>query len=102
MNVTNSLTTRKSTRAYTNKNVEVSLVNAILKQAMLSPSGDNHQPWQVAVLTGKAKDNLCGKLEQAFRSGVKPIMDYEYYPQNKKSEKDTVWFGEYKNNRKEC
>ena len=102
MNVTNSLTTRKSTRAYTNKKVEVSLVNAILKQAMLSPSGDNHQPWQVAVLTGKAKANLCGKLEQAFRSGVKPIMDYEYYPQNKKSEKETNWFGEYKDNRKEC
>ena len=23
---------------------------------------DNHQPWQVAVLTGKSKNNLCNKL----------------------------------------
>jgi len=69
---------------------------------MLSPSGDNHQPWQVAVLTGDAKNNLSTKLEDAFRSGKQPAMDYEYYPQDKKSEKDTKWFSKYKENRKEC
>ena len=102
MIVSDALIRRKSTRAYLNKEVDIDIINRILEQAMLSPSGDNHQPWQVAVLTGDAKNNLSTKLEDAFRSGKQPAMDYEYYPQDKKSEKDTKWFGKYKENRKEC
>ena len=102
MIVSDALIRRKSTRAYLNKEVDIDIINRILEQAMLSPSGDNHQPWQVAVLTGDAKNNLSTKLEDAFRSGKQPAMDYEYYPQDKKSEKDTKWFSKYKENRKEC
>jgi nitroreductase len=102
MIVSDALIRRKSIRAYLDKEVEISTVNHILEQAILSPSGDNHQPWQVAVLTGGAKNNLCAKLENAFISGKQPVMDYEYYPQDKKSEKDTKWFGKYKENRKAC
>ena len=102
MSVSDAIKKRKSTRAYLNEEIDTDIINSILEQAMLSPSGDNHQPWQVAVLTGKSKDSLCNKLEDAFRSGKQPIMDYEYYPQDKKSEKDTKWFGKYKENRKAC
>jgi nitroreductase len=102
MIVSKALITRKSTRAYLNKSVDLDIVNSILKGAMQSPSGDNHQPWQVAVLTDNAKKNLCNKLEDAFLTGKQPAMDYEYYPQDKNSEKDTVWFGKYKENRKAC
>lgn len=102
MIVSDALIRRKSTRAYLNKEVDIDIINRILEQAMLSPSGDNHQPWQVAVLTDDAKNNLCTKLEGAFRSGKQSAMDYEYYPQDKKSEKDTKWFGKYKENRKAC
>ena len=102
MRVEDALFIRKSTRAFLKDPVDMSIITNILEQAKLSPSGDNHQPWQVAVLTGKAKDNLCSKLEEAFRSGKEPAMDYEYYPQNKKSEKETKWFSSYKENRKAC
>lgn len=102
MNVSDAIKKRKSTRAFLDKQVYPHIVVKILEQAKRSPSGDNHQPWDVAVLTGEAKNNLCTKLEEAFRSGKKPEMDYEYYPQNKKSEKDTKWFGKYKENRKAC
>ena len=100
--VSNAVARRKSIRAFLDKDVPLKLLDDILTRAMLSPSGDNHQPWQVAVLSGQAKDNLCSKLEEAFRSGKQPVMDYEYYPQDKKSEKETEWFGKYKDNRKEC
>jgi len=102
MSVSDSLKRRKSTRAFTDKPVSVHTLIKILEQAKQAPSGDNHQPWQVAVLTGEAKDSLCNKLEDAFRTGVQPAMDYEYYPQDKKSETDTNWFGKYKENRKAC
>lgn len=102
MNVSDAIKKRKSTRAFLDKQVYPHIVVKILEQAKRSPSGDNHQPWDVAVLTGEAKNSLCIKLEEAFRSGKKPEMDYEYYPQNKKSEKDTKWFGRYKENRKAC
>jgi len=102
MNVNDAIRKRKSTRAFLNKEVYPHIVVKILEQAKRSPSGDNHQPWDVVVLTGETKNNLCLKLEEAFRSGKQPVMDYEYYPQNKKSEKDTKWFGRYKENRKAC
>ena len=102
MSVSGALNKRKSTRAFLSKPVPKEIIEKILDQARLAPSGDNHQPWRVAVLTGKAKSNLCNKLEQAFRSGVEPKMDYEYYPQNKASEKETEWFGSYTDNRKAC
>jgi len=100
--VSDALTSRKSIRAYLDKEVPIDILSKILEQATQSPSGDNHQPWQVAVLTGESKNNLCNELEEAFRSDKLPEMDYEYYPQDKKSEKDTNWFGKYKENRKAC
>jgi len=102
MIVSDALATRKSTRAFLNKEVSIDTINKILEQAKQAPSGDNHQPWQVAVLTGTSKNNLCNKLEEAFSSGITPVMDYEYYPFDKFSEKDAEWFGEYKQRRKEC
>tara|TARA_B110001454_G_C12715726_1_gene432491 strand:+ start:1350 stop:2039 length:690 start_codon:yes stop_codon:yes gene_type:complete len=102
MIVSDALAKRKSTRAFLDKKVPANIIIRMLDQANRSPSGDNHQPWQVAVLTGESKNRLCDKLEEAFRSGVQPSMDYEYYPQDKKSEKDTKWFGKYKERRKEC
>ena len=100
--VSDTLSRRKSTRAFIDRKVPPNIIIKILDQAKHAPSGDNHQPWQVAVLTGEAKNNLCAKLEEAFKSGKQPAMDYEYYPQDKKSEKDTKWFGKYKERRKEC
>ena len=94
MDVKTALAERKSTRAFLDKDVSISIINEIINQAKTAPSGVNTQPWQVAVVTGESKDRLCNKLEKAFRGGKKGAMDYKYYP--------VEWLGEYKQRRKEC
>jgi len=102
MIVSDALKKRKSVRAFLDRPVPPPILIKILEQAKRAPSGDNHQPWEVAILTGEAKNSLSVKLEEAFRSGEQPTMDYEYYPQNKKSEKDTEWKGKFKERRMNC
>jgi len=94
MNVETALLNRKSTRAFLDKDVPVDLINNILEQAKMAPSGVNTQPWQVAVVTGQSKRNIEKKMEDAFRSGTKGVMEYEYYP--------TEWDEKYKQRRKAC
>ena len=94
MNVIKALEQRKSTRAFLSKEVEQEKINTILNAARHAPSGTNTQPWQVAVVTGKAKIKLQTKIEQAFRAGDKGKADYTYYPD--------VWQQPYASRRKEC
>ncbi len=94
MDVKTALAERKSTRAFLDKDVSISVINEIINQAKTAPSGVNTQPWQVAVVTGESKDRLCSKLEKAFRGGKNGVMDYKYYP--------VEWLGEFKKRRKEC
>ena len=94
MDVKTALEQRKSTRAFLDKEVSIDVINKIIEQAKTAPSGVNTQPWKVAIVTGKSKDNICSKLEKAFRDGNKGAMDYKYYP--------TEWTGEYKQRRREC
>ncbi len=94
MDVKTALSKRKSTRAFLDKEISIDIVNEIIEQSKTAPSGVNTQPWQVAVLTGESKNNLCNKFEKAFRDGLKGSMDYKYYP--------VEWKDEYKERRKEC
>ena len=94
MEVKTALTQRKSTRAFLDKPVTKKLINNILKFARCAPSGVNTQPWQVAVVSGKSKENLQRKIETAFRNGEKSNSDYQYYP--------LTWTEEFKSRRKEC
>ena len=94
MDVKTALLNRKSTRAFLNREVSIDKINEIIEQSKAAPSGVNTQPWQVAVLSGESKENLCNKFEKAFRSGQKGSMDYKYYP--------VEWKSEYKERRKEC
>ncbi|WP_455365124.1 nitroreductase [Kaarinaea lacus] len=80
MNVKDALIQRKSTRAFLDKPVTTETINKVLGVARHAPSGANTQPWQVAVVTGDMKQQLQQKVEAAFRSGIKPKMDYQYYP----------------------
>ena len=80
MKVKESLTMRKSTRAFLAKSVETEKIKRILNAARYAPSGANTQPWQVAVVVGDKKHQLEQLIENAFRSGVKAKMDYQYYP----------------------
>ncbi len=94
MNVTEALKTRKSTRAFLDKAVESEKITAILDAARHAPSGVNTQPWQVAVVSGKAKQSLQEKIEATFRGGDKGKADYGYYP--------TEWKEPFTTRRKEC
>lgn len=94
MTVAEALVQRKSVRAFLDKKVSLELINTILEQAKYAPSGVNTQPWQVVVVRGESKQNLCAKMENAFRAGKKAQMDYQYYPLD--------WQGAYKERRKEC
>ena len=77
MDVKTALLNRKSTRAFLNREVSIDKINEIIEQSKTAPSGVNTQPWQVAVLSGESKENLCNKFEKAFRSGQKGSMDYK-------------------------
>jgi len=94
MNVSEALNTRKSTRAFLPKSVDKAIIDRILSAARHAPSGTNTQPWQVAVVTGDTKQQLCQELETAFRNQVDRKMDYHYYPEE--------WVDPYKSRRKAC
>lgn len=80
MNVSEALQRRKSTRAYLDKAVSMDTVNEILQAARHAPSGVNTQPWQVAVVSGQKKQDVCAKMEAEFRQSGQGTMDYGYYP----------------------
>jgi len=94
MNVSEALSIRKSTRAFLPKSVDKAIIDRILAAARHAPSGTNTQPWQVAVVTGEKKQQLCQELETAFRNKVERNMDYHYYPEE--------WVDPYKTRRKAC
>lgn len=94
MKVEEALKIRKSVRAFTDKAVTEEQVRQILNAARCAPSGVNTQPWQVAVLSGEAKQQLQTRIELAFRGGEKSSMEYQYYP--------SEWREPYTSRRKEC
>jgi len=94
MNIVDALTQRKSTRAFLNKPVEQEIIINILKAARHAPSGTNAQPWLVAVVTGKKKDELTQAMENSFKNDGIGTMDYKYYPE--------TWRNPYKKRRVAC
>jgi len=80
MNVIDALQQRKSTRAFLPRPVDKEKIVTILQAARHAPSGTNAQPWQVAVVSGKKKDELTNAMERAFRENGPGDMDYHYYP----------------------
>lgn len=94
MNVSEALLKRSSTRAYLAKPVEPEKIEKLLELARHAPSGANTQPWQIAVVTGKSKQELQSRIEKAFWSGEPSSKDYNYYPEK--------WFAPYSKRRTNC
>ena len=94
MNIYDALRKRKSTRAFLDKPVSREKLVNILRAARHAPSGTNAQPWQVAVVTGRKKDELAKAMTEAFKKDGIGTMDYQYYPQN--------WKEPYKKRRVSC
>ncbi len=78
MNVTDAVRERFSVRAYLDKPVNKDTVYKLLDIARFSPSGHNAQPWEVAVVTGKAKEQLSEKLIDAVNTKIERKYDYSY------------------------
>ncbi len=80
MDVIEALRQRASTRAFLDREVPRELIEQVLDAARWAPSGVNIQPWQVVVVTGKAKARLGEAIIAAREAGVPDNPDYTYYP----------------------
>lgn len=94
MTIKTLMQARHSTRAFLDKPVSTADIEDLLDTARLAPSGANTQPWQVAVLTGDAKQQLAEAIQQAFFNGAASHPDYNYYP--------TQWQAPYTERRRAC
>jgi len=70
------ITTRHCKRVFLDTPVPRNTLETVLRAAAHAPSTRNNQPWQVAVLTGAARDRLAHALCEAFDGGLPPRMDY--------------------------
>ncbi|MEC9313773.1 MAG: nitroreductase [Pseudomonadota bacterium] len=80
MKASDAIRQRHSVRRFLPDAVDRNQIRFLLDIASHAPSGANTQPWQVAVVTGNSKQQLCQQITDAFETGVKPEPDYEYYP----------------------
>lgn len=74
---------RHCVRAFLPKTVERAVIEDILSVASRAPSGTNTQPWQVYVLTGKAKEALSKEIVNTYLDPEKNKQhteEYHYYP----------------------
>jgi nitroreductase len=98
--VDHAITSRMSTRAFTQQPVTRDMVADILEVARRSPSGTNTQPWRVYVLQGASRDGLVEKVcaaHDAIRANPALAEEYreayDYYP--------TQWVSPYIDRRRE-
>jgi len=85
---------RHSTRAFLDKSVSETLIHEVLDIARYAPSGANTQPWQVAVVTGKTKQQIGDTLVLTFQQRIQSKPDYTYYPE--------TWRSPYIDRRRAC
>ena len=79
--VDEAITSRISARAFLPDPVPRQTVEHILGVASRAPSGTNMQPWQVHVVTGRARRSLVDAIMQVRLSGAEmPPREYKYYP----------------------
>ena len=95
-----AITTRMSTRAFTQVPVARETITDILQVASRAASGTNTQPWKVYVLQGSSRDTLVAKVcaaHDASRARPERAAEYreefDYYP--------TKWASPYIERRRE-
>jgi nitroreductase len=79
--VREALLSRHSTRAFLPRPVPRTDIERLLTLAATSPSNSNCQPWQVHVLTGRAKEHLTAALVRALGQAARAgEPEYPYQP----------------------
>jgi nitroreductase len=81
MSIESILKERTSVRAFLDKPVPQEILDRIFKNAQLSPSNCNVQPWQTCVVSGKTKDKLQEKFMATLMSGATPNPDFNWLAQ---------------------
>jgi nitroreductase len=84
-----AITSRMSTRAFTQQRVPRETILEMLDVAARAASGTNTQPWKAYVLQGQVRDTLCDKVcaaHDAMRAAPALVAEYreeyDYYPTN--------------------
>lgn len=93
--VDQTITSRRSIRAYLPTPVARQDIEQILSVASRAPSGTNTQPWKAYVLTGTALQNMTAEIVDAFLNPTTETTyqeEYAYYP--------TEWTSPYKERRR--
>ena len=75
MELLEGIETRRSFRAFKSTEVSKEIIEKILQAASKSPSYKNTQPWEVAVVRGKKKEELSGILYKIAKSDTAPNPD---------------------------
>lgn len=68
MDLLTAIETRRSIRAFQSTPIPSETLEAVLQAAGKSPSYTNTQPWEVAVITGRKKDELSRTLYEMARA----------------------------------
>ncbi len=71
---------RHSVRAFTKQPVPQDLLERLLRQARLAPSGANLQPGRFWAVEGAARERLVAALCQAWQQQTPEAEDYDYFP----------------------
>lgn len=75
MDLLEGVKTRRSTRAFKPDPVPREIIEKILEAAGRSPSYTNTQPWRVAVVSGKKKEEISKILYEMAKSNIPPAPD---------------------------
>ena len=82
MDIVQSVTQRKSIRAFTSELVPQSVIIEIMKLAVRVPSWSNTQPWEFAIGTGKKLAEIRQRfVEKEGTELVPDIPHVSYYPE---------------------
>ncbi|WP_018651116.1 nitroreductase [Actinobacillus capsulatus] len=76
-----TIQSRKSIRAFLPEPLSSADIQAVLDDALRSPSAANVQPWQIHIVSGQTLAKLSDKLLTAFQAAT-PSPDFDYKPSN--------------------
>lgn len=76
------VTSRRSIRAYSDRDIDRKTIEKILQLSSRAPSGANLQSWQVIVVHNGALKKLGKKLFDMSLAGVKEECEYQFYPRS--------------------
>lgn len=78
MDVIEAIHSRRSVRAFRPDPVPREVLQTIMEAALRAPSWENTQPWEFAVLGGKAMKNVKEALAAMGQAGEKPQLDFPW------------------------